>query len=100
MPIFSSYCASHNALRSSPSLASISPWLLQRNPQSPRKKSFLSTTAAGQRLYPLDLFARLLIKGSVAEVDVPAQLRVRVGLVGGSSACVEGLAWWANSSPG
>jgi len=38
MPVFSSYCASHNALRSNSSLASISSCLLQRNPQSLRKK--------------------------------------------------------------
>jgi hypothetical protein len=33
--------------------------------------TFLSTTAAGQRLYPLYLFAGLLINGCAAEVDVP-----------------------------
>jgi hypothetical protein len=35
-------------------------------------------SAAGQRLDPLDLFARLLIDGGAAEVDVPAHTRVRV----------------------
>ena len=43
--------------------------------------TFLSTTAAGQRLDPLDLFARLLVEDGVAEVDVPVQARVRVVLV-------------------
>src|SRR5215203_5825921 len=41
----------------------------------------LSTIGAAptrQRLDPLDLFARLLIEGGVAEVDVPVQTRVRV----------------------
>ena len=37
--------------------------------------SFVSAAAAGQRLDPLDLFARLLINGGVAEVDVPVQAR-------------------------
>src|SRR5215211_13846 len=43
--------------------------------------TFLSTTATGQRLDPLDLFARLLVEDGVAEVDVPVQARVRVVLV-------------------
>ena len=42
--------------------------------------SAIRATAAGQRLDPLDLFARLLINGGVAEVDVPVQARVRVVL--------------------
>jgi hypothetical protein len=37
--------------------------------------------AAGQRLDPLDLFARLLIDSGVAKVDVPVEARVRVVLV-------------------
>src|SRR5215211_6826473 len=40
-----------------------------------------SAAAAGQRLDALYLFAGLLINGSVAEVDVPVQARVRVVLV-------------------
>jgi hypothetical protein len=36
---------------------------------------------AGQRLDPLYLFARLLIEGGVAEVDVPVHARVRVVLL-------------------
>jgi hypothetical protein len=43
--------------------------------------TFLSTTATGQRLDPLDLFARLLVEDGVAEVDVPVRARVRVVLV-------------------
>ena len=43
--------------------------------------SFASAAAAGQCLDALYLFARLLIKGGVAEVDVPVQARVRVVLV-------------------
>ena len=43
--------------------------------------SFFGAAAAGQRLDPLDLFARLLVDGGVAEVDVPVQARVRVVLI-------------------
>jgi len=43
--------------------------------------TFLSTTAARQRLDPLYLFAGLFINGCVGEVDVPVQARVRVVLV-------------------
>jgi hypothetical protein len=43
--------------------------------------SFASAAAAGQRLDPLYLFTRLLIKGGVPEVDVPIQARVGVVLV-------------------
>lgn len=43
--------------------------------------SAIRTTAAGQRLDTLDLFARLLIEGCVAEVDVPVQAHVGVVLV-------------------
>src|SRR5215210_3879677 len=57
--------------------------------------SFFCAAATGQRLYPLDLFARLLIKGGVGEVDVPVQARVRVVLVVGC--CVEGIAGWRYS---
>jgi hypothetical protein len=42
---------------------------------------FASAAAARQRLDALYLFARLLIEGSVAEVDVAVQGRVRVVLV-------------------
>jgi hypothetical protein len=45
--------------------------------------SFVSAAAAGQRLDPLDLFARLRIEGGVAEVDVPVQARVGVVLLFG-----------------
>jgi len=46
--------------------------------------SAIRAAAAGQRLDPLDLFARLLINGGVPEVAVPVQARVRVVLfVGG-----------------
>jgi hypothetical protein len=45
--------------------------------------------AAGQRLYPIYLFARLLINGGVEEVDVPVQARgwsmVVIYLISGSS---------------
>jgi DNA-binding XRE family transcriptional regulator len=57
--------------------------------------SFLGATPAGQRLGPLNLFARLLIEGCVAEVDVPVQARVRVVLILGC--CVEGIARWRYS---
>jgi hypothetical protein len=57
--------------------------------------SFLGATPAGQRLGPLNLFARLLIEGCVAEVDVPVQARVRVVLV--VECCVEGIAGWRYS---
>src|SRR5829696_7790289 len=40
--------------------------------------SAFGATAAGQRLDPLYLFARLLIDGCVAEIDVPVQARVGV----------------------
>ena len=43
----------------------------------------IRTTAAGQRLEALDLFARLGIVGGVAEVDVAVQARVRVVLLFG-----------------
>jgi hypothetical protein len=43
--------------------------------------SFFGAAAARQRLDALNLFARLLIEGCVAEVDVPVQGRVRVVLV-------------------
>jgi hypothetical protein len=43
--------------------------------------SAIRAAATGQRLDPLDLFARLLIEDGVAEVDVPVQARVRVVLV-------------------
>jgi excisionase family DNA binding protein len=39
--------------------------------------SAIRASAAGQRLDPLYLFARLLVYGGVAEVDVPVQARVR-----------------------
>src|SRR5215203_485921 len=52
--------------------------------------SFASAAAAGQRLYPLDLFACLLVEDGVGEVDVPVQARVRVVLAFGR--CVEGIA--------
>ena len=42
--------------------------------------SFVSAAAAGQRLDPLDLFARLLIEDGVAKVDVPGRAGVRVVL--------------------
>jgi hypothetical protein len=45
--------------------------------------SFASAAAARQCLDALDLFARLLIKGGVAEVDVAVQAGVRVVLVFG-----------------
>jgi len=45
--------------------------------------SAFGAAPTGQRLDPLDLFARLLIKGGVAEVDVPVQARVRVLLLFG-----------------
>jgi hypothetical protein len=45
--------------------------------------SFFGAAAARQRLDPLDLFARLLIKGGVPEVDVPVQARGRVVLLFG-----------------
>jgi len=45
--------------------------------------SAIRAAAAGERLYPLDLFTRLLINGGVAEVDVPIQARVWVVLVFG-----------------
>src|SRR5215210_4463048 len=54
--------------------------------------SAIRAAAARQRLDPLDLFARLLIDGAVAEVDVPVQAGVRVILVVGR--CVEGIAGW------
>jgi len=57
--------------------------------------SFASAATAGQRLDALYLFARLLIKGGVAEVDVPVQARVRVILVVGC--CMEGIAGWRYS---
>jgi hypothetical protein len=66
----------------------------RRIPRPDHLSSFYSAAAAGQRLYPLDLFARLLINGCVAEVDVPVQARVGVVLVVGSSAGVEGIANW------
>ena len=56
---------------------------------------FASAAAAGQRLEALYLFARLLIKGGVAEVDVPVQAGVRVILVVGC--CMEGIAGWRYS---
>ena len=43
--------------------------------------AFLSTTAAGQRLDPLDLFARLPVEDGVSKVDVPIQACVRVVLL-------------------
>ena len=43
--------------------------------------SFFGAAAARQRLDAIYLFARLLIEGCVAEVDVPVQGRVRVVLV-------------------
>jgi hypothetical protein len=43
--------------------------------------SFFGAEAVGQRLDAIYLFARLLIEGCVAEVDVPVQGRVRVVLV-------------------
>ena len=57
--------------------------------------SFASAATAGQRLDALYLFARLLIKGGVGEVDVPVQARVGVVLVVGY--CVEGIAGWRYS---
>ncbi len=45
--------------------------------------SFFCAAPTRQRLDPLDLFARLLIKSGVAEVDVPVQARVRVVLLFG-----------------
>jgi hypothetical protein len=42
--------------------------------------SAIRASAAGQRLDPLYLFARLLVDGGVAEVDVPVQAHVRVVL--------------------
>jgi hypothetical protein len=42
---------------------------------------FASAVAAGQRLDAIYLFARLLIEGGVAEVDVAVKARVRVVLV-------------------
>ena len=57
--------------------------------------SAIRAAAARQRLDPLDFFARLLINGCVAEVDVPVQARVRVILVIGC--CVEGIADWRYS---
>jgi hypothetical protein len=56
--------------------------------------SFFCAAAAGQRLYPLDLFARLLIEGGVTEVDVPVQAGVRVILVVVVGCCVEWVAGW------
>ena len=58
--------------------------------------TFLSTTAAGQRLDPLDLFARLLVADGVPKVDVPVQARMRVVLVF-MMCCVEGIAGWRYS---
>jgi hypothetical protein len=43
--------------------------------------SFAGAAAARQSLDALDLFDRLLIKGGVAEVNVPVQARVLVVLV-------------------
>jgi hypothetical protein len=43
--------------------------------------SAIRAAAARQRLDMLDLFARLLIKSGVAEVDVPVQARVGVVLL-------------------
>ena len=43
----------------------------------------IRAAAAGQRLDPLDLFARFPINGGVPEVDVPVQTRVGVVLVFG-----------------
>jgi hypothetical protein len=59
-------------------------------PQPDNLSSLFGAAAAGQRLDPLYLFARLLVEGGVAEVDVPVQARVRVVLVVGC--CVEGIA--------
>src|SRR5215210_9196973 len=59
--------------------------------------SAICAAAAGQRLDPLDLFARLLVEGDVPEVDVAVKARVWVVLVVGSFACVEGIAGWRYS---
>src|SRR5215210_903487 len=61
------------------------PWLV-------RLSSFFGAAAAGQRLDPLDLFARLFIECGVAEVDEAVQAGVRVILVVGRR--VEGIAGW------
>jgi len=50
----------------------------RRIPRPHYLSSFFGTAAARQRLDPLYLFARLLVKGGVAEVDVAVQARVRV----------------------
>src|SRR5215211_4283107 len=57
--------------------------------------SAIRAAAAGQRLDPLFLFARLLLKGCVAEVDVPVQ--ARVGVVLGVRCRVEGITGWRYS---
>ena len=49
---------------------------------------FASAAAAGQRLDALYLFASVLIKSGVAEVDVPVQARVGVVLVVILSECM------------
>jgi hypothetical protein len=56
---------------------------------------FASAAAAGQRLDALYLFASVLIKSCVAEVNVPVQARVRVVLVVGCR--VEGITGWRYS---
>jgi hypothetical protein len=43
--------------------------------------SFFGATPTGQRLDPLDLFARLLIKGGVAEVDIAVPASMGVALL-------------------
>src|SRR5918993_2452088 len=53
----------------------------RRIPRPACLSSFFGAAAAGQRLDPLDFFARLLIYGGVAEVDVPAHAGVRVILL-------------------
>ena len=56
-------------------------WLTDPEYAALRYRLEAALAAAGQRLYPLDLFAPLLINGGVAEVDAPVQARVRVVLV-------------------
>jgi hypothetical protein len=61
-----------------PNIRDVTP---RRIPSPDCLPSFFGAAAAGQRLDPLDLFARLPINGGVAEIGVPVQARMRVILV-------------------